>query len=338
MEKTYKTDIVVIGAGPVGLFSVFACGMLGMKCHVVDSLEHIGGQCTALYPEKPIYDIPGHPQISAAELVAQLERQATPFSPVYHLNQTATDVRRDDTGFRVETTLGTDISCKAVILAAGAGAFGPNRPPIEGLEAFEGKSVFYMVRRKSDFAGKRIVIAGGGDSAVDWAISLADTAAKIFFVHRRDKFRAAPDSVEKLKALAAAGRIEMVIPFQLHALSGADGRLAAVDVADMDGNIRRLEADVLLPFFGIVPQTDMISAWGVRLENHHTPVDPSTMSTSVPGIFAAGDISAYPRKLKLILTGFAEATQAAHAARHLVFPDEELHFVYSTTKGLPHVH
>jgi len=335
MQKTHETDVVIIGAGPVGLFAVFECGMLKMKCHVIDSLEHAGGQCTALYPEKPIFDIPGYPVIEAGALIARLEQQAAPFHPVYHLNQQARTVVKTPEGFTVTTSAGTTIRCRAIIIAAGAGAFGPNRPPLENLAAFEGSSVFYMVKRREDFADKTLVIAGGGDSAVDWAISLAELARKIYFVHRRDKFRAAPESVTKLETLAKTGKVEMVIPYQLHGLRGAGGQLSEVIVADLDGREKPLAADVLLPFFGIVPQLGPIADWGVKLDLHHIPVDQGTAETNVPGIFAVGDIATYPRKIKLILTGFAEAAQAAHAIHPLVFPGEALHFVYSTTKGVP---
>ncbi len=335
-KMNHATDIVIIGAGPVGLFTVFECGMLKMKCHVVDSLEQIGGQCTALYPEKPIYDIPALPVVSAGVLIARLEEQAAPFQPVYHLNQQVTGLKRGTDGrYDVTTSTGTTINCAAVIIAAGAGAFGPNRPPLENLTAYEGKSVFYMVRQRAHLQNKTLVIAGGGDSAVDWAVSLAELAQKIYFVHRRDKFRAAPESVDKLQKLAQAGKIEMVIPYQLHALQGDTGILKVVEVADLDGKTRLLKADVLLPFFGIAPQLGPIAKWGITIEHHHIPVDPSTQETNLPGIFAVGDIATYPRKLKLILTGFAEAAQAAHAIHPLVFPGQALHFVYSTTQGVP---
>ena len=319
----------------MGLFAVFECGMLKMKCHVVDSLEQVGGQCTALYPEKPIYDIPALPTVAAGDLIAQLEEQARPFGPVYHLNQQAQTVVKTGEGFTVTTTAGTVIDCKAIIIAAGAGAFGPNKPPLQELAVYEGKSIFYMVKQRKDFAGKKLVIAGGGDSAVDWSISLADIAEKIYFVHRRDKFRAAPESVDKLQKLASGGKVEMVIPYQLHALKGDNGNLKEVIVADLDGKEKSLQADVLLPFFGITPQLGPVADWGVTVEHHHIPVDQSTSSTNVPGIFAVGDIATYPKKLKLILTGFAEAAQAAHAIHPLVFPGEALHFVYSTSKGVP---
>ncbi len=335
MEKAHKTDVVIIGAGPVGLFAVFECGMLKMKCHVIDSLEQTGGQCTALYPEKPIFDIPGYPRIDAGALIERLEEQAKPFHPVYHLNQQATDVWQRDQGFEVATSGGATILCRAVIIAGGAGSFGPNKPPLKDLAEYEGKSIFYMVKSRQDFLDKTLVIAGGGDSAVDWAISLAELAKKIYFVHRRDKFRAAPESVDKLHKLAGAGKIEMVIPYQLHGLKGECGKLEAVTVADLDGKEKTLAADVLLPFFGITPQLGPVEKWGVKVDQHHIPVDPSTGATNVPGIFAVGDIATYPKKLKLILTGFAEAAQAAHAIHPLVFPGEALHFVYSTTKGVP---
>lgn len=335
MEKTQKTDVVIIGAGPVGLFAVFECGMLKMKCHVIDSLEIIGGQCTALYPEKPIYDIPGYPVIPAGELINRLEDQARPFQPVYHLNQQAEDIKKNGDWFEITTSSGLMIKAKAVIISAGVGAFGPNKPPLKDIEKYEGKSVFYMVKKREDFADKTLVIAGGGDSAVDWAISLADLAKKIYFVHRRDKFRAAPESVDRLQALDKAGKVDMVIPYQLHGLQGQGGKLSAVTVADLDGKTRSLEADILLPFFGVTPDLGFIEKWGLTIHQYAVPVNPATLQTNINGIFAVGDIASYPNKLKLILTGFSEAAMAAHAIHPLVFPGEALHFVYSTTKGVP---
>jgi thioredoxin reductase (NADPH) len=337
MENTYQTDVLIIGAGPVGLFAVFECGMLKMKAHVIDNLAEIGGQCSALYPEKPIFDIPGYPEIMAGELIARLEEQAEPFQPVYHLGQQAEKMEQlADGTFRVTTSRGAQIIAKAIIIAAGAGSFGPNRPPLAGIEAYEGKSVFYMVKRRRDFAGKKIVIAGGGDSAVDWALSLAEVAEKIYVVHRRDKFRAAPESAARLQALAAKNdKIEMVIPYQLHGLEGDNGQISAVIVADLEGAEKRLEADVLLPFFGLTPQLGPLADWGLGIEHFHIPVTQATCETAVRGIYAVGDVATYDHKLKLILTGFAEAAQAAHAIHPLVFPGQELHFVYSTSKGLP---
>ncbi|MFQ5783191.1 MAG: NAD(P)/FAD-dependent oxidoreductase [Alphaproteobacteria bacterium] len=331
----HETDIVIIGAGPVGLFAVFEAGMLRMRCHVVDVLEETGGQCSALYPEKPIYDIPGYPRIEAGELIDRLAEQAAPFAPTYHLGQQVTKVERVEGGFRVGTSQDVAIACKAVVVAAGCGAFGPHRPPLPGIEDYEGKSVFYMVRRRRDFRDKRIVIAGGGDSAVDWVLSLAEVAAKIYVVHRRPKFRGAPESVERMKRLADDGAIELVVPYQLAALEGGDGRLDAVVVRAFDGSERRLEADALLPFYGLAMELGPIADWGLALERKQIAVDPATSQTNLPGVFAIGDIVTYPGKLKLILSGFSEAAMAAHAIYPLVYPDRELHFEYSTTKGIP---
>lgn len=330
-----ETDIVIVGAGPVGLFAVFECGMLKLHCHVVDTLESIGGQCVALYPEKPIFDIPGYPRIEAANLIERLAEQAAPFHPVYHLDQQVVRLERIQGRFLVETSKGTHIVCRAVVIAGGSGAFGPNRPPLDGLEHYEGTSVFYLVKRRQDFAGKRVVIAGGGDSAVDWAVSLAYIAKHVMVVHRRDKFRAAPESVQRMRRLVTEGRVEMVIPYQLAGLEGADGNLTHVRVADLDGQERLLEADCLLPFFGLAMELGPIADWGLELTGSHITVNPATAETSLPGIFAIGDIATYPGKLKLILTGFAEAATAAHAAYAVARPGEALHFEYSTTKGVP---
>ncbi len=331
------TDIVIIGAGPVGLFAVFQCGMLGMKTHVIDALPEIGGQCTALYPEKPIYDIPAYPVVTGEELIHNLEAQAKPFAPVYHLDQRVEGLHAQSDGrWIVETTKGTLISAKIILLAAGAGAFGPNRPPLDGIESFEGKSVHYMVRSRNQFKDKTIVIGGGGDSAVDWALSLAPIAKKIYVVHRRDKFRAAHDNVEKLMALHndPAAPVELVIPYQLHGVCGENGVLSAVEVATLKGDVRRIEADYLLPFYGIVPDLGALSDWGLQLDGHHIVVNPATAETTKSGIFAIGDVASYDGKLKLILTGFAEAAQAAHEAYKRVFDGKALHFEYSTSKGV----
>ena len=338
-ESLHTTDAVVIGAGPVGLFAVFACGMVKIRCHVIDALETLGGQLTTLYPEKPIFDIPGHPRILAADLIARLAEQAAPFQPVFHLGQRVERVERVECQrsghFRLTTAQGMRFECPVVILAAGAGVFAPNRPPLAGLDAFEGTSVFYHVRRREDFRGQRVVIAGGGDSAIDWALSLIDVAARVMVVHRRPKFRAAPDSVARLHQQAQAGALDLVAPYQLHGVEGHKGRLSAVVVAALNGTTRRLEADVLLPFFGLTQEPGPIAGWGVTLEHHHVLIDPATSMTNIAGIFAAGDIATCPGKLKLILTGFAEATRAARAAYAFVHPETALHFEHSTTTGVP---
>ncbi|MEE8392918.1 MAG: NAD(P)/FAD-dependent oxidoreductase [Rhodospirillales bacterium] len=335
-NTSHSTEVAIIGAGPAGLFAVFQCGMLNMGCHVIDALEMVGGQCTALYPEKPIYDIPGYPEITAGDLIAKLEKQAAAFEPVYHLNQQVVELSEAaDMGWRLATSSGVEIAAQAVIIAAGVGAFGPKRPPLEGIERFEGKCVHYLVKRRQEYRNKKVVIAGGGDSAVDWALSLSDVAGSVAIVHRRDKFRAAPGSAEKLKKRAEDGAIELVTPFQLAGLEGDGDRLTAVIVSDLDGNQKRLEADVLLPFFGLSQNLGPIAEWGLNLDHNHISVDQATGATNRQGIFAIGDIATYRGKLKLILCGFSEAALAAQAAHSLIHPEEELHFEYSTTRGAP---
>ena len=329
------TDVAIIGAGPVGLFAVFELGMLKIKCCVIDALPAVGGQCTALYPEKPIYDIPGFPSVEAAALIANLKQQAAPFAPEYVLGEQVVQCKKlADGSFSLVTSKGKTIHAKAVVIAAGCGAFGPNRPPLAGIEQYEATSVHYMVARREDFRGKNIVIAGGGDSAVDWAVSLADVAAKIYVVHRRDKFRAAPDMVDKMQALAARGTIEMVVPYQLEALEGDGTNLSGVVVKSMDGAIRTLDAQHLLAFFGLSMELGPIADWGLNLDMSHIAVERGTCATNTPGIFAIGDIATYEHKLKLILCGFSEAAQAAHAIRDIVYPGQAYHFEYSTSKGV----
>ena len=331
----YSTDVVIVGSGPVGLFAIFECGMMRMKCHVVDTLDMVGGQCSALYPEKPIYDIPGHPEISAQALIDNLYAQASPFDPVYHLkNQVVSLQSSSEDRWHVELSNGTTIDAKVVIIAAGVGAFGPHRPPLENLEAYENTSVFYHVKRREDFRNKRVVIAGGGDSAIDWACSLSEIASRVMVVHRRAKFRAAPESQTKLQALADQGKIDLVIPYQLDRLEGHQGVLDAVIVKTLDGQEKHLPADCLLPFFGLSMNLGPIANWGLNLDKNHIVIDPTTCETNISGIYAIGDIASYPQKLKLILCGFSEAAQAARAARARVFPNEVWHFEYSTTQGV----
>ncbi len=330
------TDVAIIGAGPAGMFAVFECGMLKMSCVLIDALGETGGQCAALYPEKPIYDIPAHPAIEASALIAGLEAQIAPFVAPRLLGRRVEQLSGQKGDFTLTTDAGDVVQARAVIIAAGAGAFGPNRPPLDGLAAYEATgAVQYYVKRREAMRGKRVVIAGGGDSAVDWALALNGIAANIHVIHRRAKFRAAPESAAQLDAAAGRGEIDMVIPYQLHALHGAGGALEAVEVADLDGATRRIDADVLLPFFGLAMELGPIAEWGVDLERHHVVVNPATMETSVPGIFGVGDIVNYPGKLKLILQGFAEGAVAAHGIYPIVHPDVALHFKYSTTKGVP---
>jgi len=330
----HHTDIAIIGAGPVGLFAIFQCGMLGLKTHVIDALEMPGGQCQALYPEKPIYDIPAWPKIDGQDLVKQLMDQAAPFKPVFHLGQQVVTVTKNADGFLLDTSKDMTIQCKAVFIAAGGGAFGPNRPPLHGIEEYEGKSVFYYVRARNEFAGKSIVIAGGGDSAVDWAVSLAEIAKKIYVVHRRDDFRAAPESVNKMRALAESGVVELVIPYQLAGLQGNNGQLSHVHLKTLKGEERSVEADTLLPFFGLASSLGPIAEWNLELNKHQIHVDPATQATNLPGIYTIGDMAFYPGKLKLILQGFSEAAVAAHAAYKFIYPDKVLELTHSTDKGV----
>jgi len=330
-----QTDVAIIGAGPVGLFAAFECGMLKLSSVLIDALDEVGGQCTALYPEKPIYDIPAHPAIEAGVLVERLEAQIAPFAPQRLLGRRVDRLSGVPGAFLLHTDRGETIGARAIIVAAGAGAFGPNRPPMDGLAAFEASgSVQYYVRRREDFRGRHVVIAGGGDSAVDWALQLKDVAARVYVVHRRSKFRAAPESASRLDAAHARGELELVIPYQLHALHGAGGQLETVELADLSGTKRRIAADRLLPFFGLSMDLGPIADWGLALDRHHLVVTPATCETSVPGIFAIGDVATYPGKLKLILQGFSEAAMAAHAIHPIARPGEALHFEYSTTKGV----
>ena len=333
--QTLTTDVAIIGAGPVGLFAVFELGMLKLTSVLIDALTDIGGQCSALYPEKPIYDIPGHPAIEAGELVARLDAQITPFAAPRLLGRRVETLNGQAGAFVLRTDQDDEILAKAVIIAAGAGAFGPNRPPLDGLSSYEQTgAVQYHVRRRDDLRGKRVVIAGGGDSAVDWALALKDIAT-VSVVHRRPKFRAAPETAAQLDAAAARGEIEMVIPYQLHALHGAIGHLTFVEVATLKGETRLLPADVLLPFYGLSMDLGPIAAWGLDRDGAHIQIDPATCQTNIPGVFAIGDVATYAGKLKLILQGFSEAAMAAHAIFPLVHPDKALHFEYSTTKGVP---
>jgi thioredoxin reductase (NADPH) len=336
MSETIETDVAIIGAGPAGLFAAFELGMLQLRAVLIDALTETGGQCSALYPEKPIYDIPACPVIEAGALIARLEAQIAPFQVPRLLGRRVERLSGAPGAFVLGTDRGDVVRAKAVIIAAGAGAFGPNRPPLEGLAAFEASgAVQYYVRRRESLRGQRVVIAGGGDSAVDWALALRGIAASIQLVHRRAKFRAAPESAAQLEAAAARGEIELVIPYQLHGLQGAGGALEAVAVASLDGTIRHLPADRLLAFFGLSTDLGPIAGWGMALAAHHVAVEPASCETSLPGVFAIGDVARYPGKLKLILQGFSEAAMAAHAIHPICRPGQELHFQYSTSTGVP---
>lgn len=333
------TDVVVIGAGPVGLFSVFECGMQRLKCCLFDSLDHLGGQCAALYPEKPIYDIPTHSSITGEDLVNKLVDQMKVFDPQIFLKEQIEKLEKQADGktFTVTGSRGTVVECKAIIIAAGVGAFGPNRPPLEGIEQYEGKSVLYSVLNREQYRGKRVVIAGGGDSAVDWALSLSEIASEVTVVHRRPKFRCMPESQKQLEELAKVGKINLAVPYQLSQLKGENGQISHVGISTMEGEYKELEADVLLPFFGLSMNLGPILEWNLELSKNCIAVDPSTSETSVSGVFAVGDISTYKNKQKLILTGFAESALAAKMIRQLIYPDEIVHFEYSTSQGIPQI-
>lgn len=330
----HNADVAIIGAGPAGIFTAFQAGMLGMKSAIIDILDEAGGQCCALYPEKPIYDIPAYPKILATDLIDKLIEQAKPFDPTYFLSQQVTGLHQLDNGiFELTTSKGVIIHAKTVIIAAGAGAFGPNKPPLPNIELYEGKSVFYSVKKRSDFADKRILIAGGGDSALDWAISLAEIS-HITLVHRRSKFRGVPSSVEKIHQLSQNGQIELITNYQLAGCKGSEGILEEVILKDLNGLEKNVKADILLPFFGLSQNLGPILDFGLNITNHHINVTLPHYETNIPGIYAIGDIATYQGKLKLILTSFAESASALHHAYERVFNGKKLHFVYSTVKGV----
>src|SRR5262245_18300120 len=326
-----KTDVLIIGAGPVGLFAVFELGLLDMKAHLVDILDKIGGQCAELYPEKPIYDIPAISVISGQGLVDALMEQIKPFGPTFHLGEMVEKVERiGNPGFRVTTDRGKVFEAKVIVIGAGGGSFQPKRPPINGIEPYEGKSVFYAVRRMEDFRNKRLLIVGGGDSALDWTLNLHPLAARLTLLHRRDDFRAAPDSVNKMRALVAAGAMDLKIG-QVTALEGESGMLSGAAVKASDGAVASIACDAMLPFFGLTMKLGPVANWGVELKDDLIPVDTAAFETSEPGIFAIGDINWYPGKLKLILSGFHEAALMAQKAYRYVFPDKRLVFQYTTS-------
>ena len=329
-----ETDVLIIGAGPIGLFSVFELGQLGMKSCVIDTLDIIGGQCSSLYPQKPIYDIPAFPEISADKLIKNLYQQIKPFKPNLILGERVEGIQSKNGVFTVSTSKNNIIISKCIIIAAGNGAFGPNKPPISNIKEYEEKSIFYHIKDKSIFRNKNIAIAGGGDSAADWAIELSEIANKIFFVHRREKLRAAPNSVRKLNDLATVNKLEMIVPYQIDSLSGNNGHLESLIVKDLEGNHKNLEVDYFLPFFGLSSDLGPIKDWELQIEKNLLEVNQSTCQTSKNGIYGVGDICTYPGKLKLILTGFSEAAMAAHSCFKRVFPEKVLHFEYSTTSGV----
>ena len=333
MSDVITTDAVIIGAGPCGLFAIFELGLLDIKCHVVDILDRAGGQCAELYPEKPIYDIPALPIVTGSELTHRLMEQAKPFHPQYHFNQMVTElIKHGDNDFELHTDGGIVFRCKVVVIAAGGGSFQPKKPPIPGIDAYEGTSVFYSVKKMEVFRGKDILIVGGGDSALDWVNNLQPLAKTMTLLHRRDEFRAAPDSVNKMRELVAANKMQMKLG-QVTGLTGSEGVLASVQVKGNDGSAFDIAANTLLPFFGLTMKLGPLANWGLNLEHNLIPVDTEKFESSEKGIFAIGDINHYPGKLKLILSGFHEAALLAQQAFRYINPGERLLFQYTTSSS-----
>jgi thioredoxin reductase (NADPH) len=331
MAETIKTDVLIIGAGPVGLFAVFELGLLDIKTHLVDILDKVGGQCAELYPEKPIYDIPGIPIVTGNGLTEALMEQIKPFHPTFHLGEMVLKVQKlADGQIHVTTDRDKVFEVKCLVIAAGGGSFQPKRPPINGIEPYENKSVHYAVRKMDSFRDKRLVIVGGGDSALDWTLNLQPLAKRLTLIHRRDDFRGAPDSVNKMRALVASGDMDLKIG-QVTGLEGADGQLAAASVKGNDGTTARIECDAMLPFFGLTMKLGPVAEWGLKMEDELIPVDTAAFETNIPGIFAIGDINTYPGKLKLILSGFHEGALMAQKAYHYIYPDKRLVFQYTTS-------
>ncbi len=335
-----ETDALIVGAGPVGLFQVFELGLLEIKAHVIDSLPYVGGQCIELYPDKPIYDIPAVPVCTGRELTDSLLKQIEPFGATFHLGQTVTLVQREEDGrFRVETSRGERFVAKTIFVAAGVGAFASRPLRVPGIDRFEDTQLFYRVKNPADFAGKELVIAGGGDSALDWALNFAqegpNQAASVILLHRREGFRAAPASVAKMRDLCEQLRMQLLIG-QVSGFEESGGKLAALKVTGADGVTRVVHLDALLVFFGLSPKLGPIAHWGLALERKQIVVDTEKFETSVAGIFAVGDINIYPGKKKLILSGFHEAALAAFGAAPYVFPQKVIHLQYTTTSPKLH--
>lgn len=327
-----ETDAIIIGAGPCGLFAVFELGLLDIKAHVVDILDRPGGQCAELYPEKPIYDVPALPIVTGQELTDRLLEQIKPFNPVFHFSERIDGLKKQADGrFHLVTDAGTEFIAKVVVIAAGGGSFTPKRPPLNGIEDFEGKSVFYSVRKIESMRGKDIVIVGGGDSALDWTLNLAPVAKSLTLIHRRDEFRAAPHSVEKMRKMVEDASVRLMIG-QVTALEGADGQLSALDVKTASGS-EKIPCTAMLPFFGLTMKLGPVADWGLNLHENLIPVDTERFETSEHGIFAIGDINTYPGKLKLILSGFHEGALMAQAAQRIVYPEKKVMFQYTTSSS-----
>jgi len=330
-------DVLIVGAGPAGIFASFQSGMLGMSSAILDILPHAGGQCIELYPDKPIYDIAGLPKILAKDLISNLKAQASPFNPTYYFNTQAISIKElQNNRFEVTDSDNLNIVCKVIIIASGNGAFVPNKPAIKNLQDFETSSVFYSVKDPELFRDKNVLIAGGGDSAIDWAINLSRIAKNIYLVHRRDKFRCAPASLEKVMYLKDQGLIQFLTPYQVMSIDGQNGYIKQAMLQNFITNeIKTVELDYLLAFFGLKMDLGPIKDWGLEIENNKIKVDNCFYQTNRDGIYAIGDVCHYEGKLKLILTSFSEAASALHHAYSRVFDGKQLHFEYSTNKGIP---
>jgi len=331
-EDVIKTDAVIIGAGPVGLFAVFELGLVDVKAHVIDILDRPGGQCAELYPEKPIYDVPALAIVTGQELTDRLMEQIKPFGAEFHFSERVETLEKTDEGYRLVTDAGTAFECKVVVIAAGGGSFTPKRPPLPGIEQYEGTSVFYSVRKMDAFRDKDVLIVGGGDSALDWTLNLQPVAKSLTLVHRRQEFRAAPASVQKMLELVESGNISFKLG-QVTELHGDNAQLTGVTVKAPDGSTFEQPTEVMLPFFGLTMKLGPVADWGLNLEENLIPVDTEKFETSEKGIFAIGDINAYPGKLKLILSGFHEAALMAQQAHKYVHPDKKLIFQYTTSSS-----
>ena len=329
-----KTDILIIGAGPTGLFTVFEAGLLKMRCHILDSLAQPGGQCMELYPKKPIYDIPAYPEIIAGDLIKKLLEQIKPFNPSYSLGETALTLDKlKDGSFRITTDKGTEISTKIIAIAGGLGTFTPRKPKIPNLSQYEDNGVLYMIKDPNQFKDKTVIIAGGGDSALDWSIYLSEIAKKVILIHRRNEFRGANESVSSVQKLKNSGKINVITPAQITSLNGSN-KLESV-VLNQDGNELTINTDFFIPLFGLIPKLGPIKDWGLEIENNAIKVNNSfDYQTNIEGIYAIGDVNTYPGKLKLILSGFHEAAVMCHSAYSRLNPDKKPSIKYTTVSGV----
>lgn len=329
-----QTDILIIGAGPVGLFTVFEAGLLKLKCHLIDSLGQPGGQLTEIYPKKPIYDIPGYPSVLAGELVDRLMEQIAPFKPGFTLGERAEKLEQiEEKLFKITTNRGTELCAPVIAIAGGLGCFEPRKPPVDNIEAFEDKGIDYIIKDPEKYRNKKVVVAGGGDSALDWTIILADIASEVSLIHRRSAFRGAIDSVEKVLSLANQGKVNLITEAQVTGLQG--GEFLDAVVVEQDGKPAfQIATNYFIPLFGLAPKLGPIGDWGLEIENNAIVVDTFDYQTNIPGIYAIGDVNTYPGKLKLILCGFHEGTLMVQSAFRYIYPDQKLSFKYTTVAGV----